>query len=106
MEIRFHPIRLDGYLDIARYPEFRAAFECVPADLPILIDISAATGVDSVFLSELLLLKRRHGLPVAIVMPADPRVARIFAIAGIGEKLGVFERPEEARSALSSTAVG
>jgi anti-anti-sigma regulatory factor len=105
LDLRFHPIRLDGYLDIGRYPEFRAAFERVP-ELPVLVDLSGATGVDSVFLSELLLLKRRHALPVAIVLPADPRVARIFSITGIGAKMGVFERPEDALSALSSDAAG
>jgi anti-anti-sigma regulatory factor len=102
----FHPIRLDGYLDIGRYPEFRTAFERVPAELPVLIDISGATGVDSVFLSELLMLRRRHALPVAVILPADPRVARIFSITGIGAKMGVFERREEALAALSSPPEG
>jgi anti-anti-sigma regulatory factor len=31
---------LDGNLDIGRYPEFRSAFERVPAELPVLVDIS------------------------------------------------------------------
>lgn len=104
MDLRFHPIRLDGYLDIGRYPEFRSAFERVPAELPVLVDIRDATGVDSVFLSELLMLKRRHEFPVAVVRPADPRVARIFEITGIDAKLGVFERAEDAVGALGTGA--
>ncbi len=80
MDLRFHPIRLDGNLDIGRYPEFRSAFERVPAELPVLVDISDATGVDSVF--------------------------RVFEITGIDAKLAAFENADEALSALGSGAPG
>ena len=51
MSSSYHLIRLEGYLDIGRYPEIRSAFEDAPANVPVLGDLLDAVGVDSVFLS-------------------------------------------------------
>lgn len=92
MPISYHLLRLDGYLDIGRYPEIREAFETVPPRVPVLVDLQDAVGVDSVFLSELLLFRRRRRPhPVAVVIAPSGRLAKIFDIANLGVKLNVFE---------------
>jgi anti-anti-sigma regulatory factor len=87
----YHLLHFDGYLDIGRYPEIRAAFGGVPANVPVLVDLQDVAGVDSVFLSELLLFKRRRRPdPVAVVIRSSGNVAQVFAIASIGQKMDVF----------------
>ncbi len=86
----YHVLRLEGYLDIGRYPEIRAAFQAVPPG-PVLIDLQDVVGVDSVFLSEMLLFKRRRRPdPVAVAIAPRGQIAKVFSIASIGEKMDVF----------------
>jgi len=90
MNADYQVLRLEGYLDIGRYPEIRVAFQAVPPG-PVLIDLQDVVGVDSVFLSEMLLFKRRRRPdPVAVVIPPRGQLAKIFSIASIGEKMDVF----------------
>ena len=97
----YHLLRLDGYLDIGRYPEIRAAFENAPPAVPVLVDLQDATGVDSVFLSELLLFKRRRRpAPVAVVIAPRGSLAKVFEIANIGRKLDVFNDLSSAFASL------
>jgi hypothetical protein len=97
---------LDGFLGIERYPEFRRAFEAVPGSVPVLIDLREGTGADSLFLSELLLLRRRHARPLAVLIPASGSLARIFSIAGMGDKVNVFVELADALRALGAPASG
>jgi anti-anti-sigma regulatory factor len=98
-------LRLDGYLDIGRYPEIRSAFESAPADAPVLVDLQDATGVDSVFLSEMLMFRRRQRPQrVAVVIPVKGQIAKIFDIANIGEKLSVFNDLSAAVASLGLDA--
>lgn len=97
----YHLLRLDGYLDIGRYPEIREAFENAPPAVPVLVDLQDATGVDSVFLSELLLFKRRRRpAPVAVVIAPRGSLAKVFEIANIGRKLDVFQDLSSAVASL------
>lgn len=86
----YHLVRFAGYLDISRYPEFRAAFEAVPTGIPVLIDLTGVAGVDSTFLSEMVLLKRRHAGSFATLISPGGHVARVFEIANVGEKLSAY----------------
>ena len=98
-------LRLAGYLDIGRYPEFRAAFQNIEAGRPVLVDLREVTGVDSVFLSELLLFRRRHRpAPVAVLIATDGPVAKVFALAEVGTKLNVYGDENAAMAALERTA--
>lgn len=98
----YHAIRLNGYLSIERYPEYRAAFASPLGAQPVLVDLREATGADSVFLSELLLFKRRHPGPLAVLVPATGNLARVFALVGMGEKMNVFTALDDALSALGA----
>jgi anti-anti-sigma regulatory factor len=86
----YHLIRFDGELDISRYPEFRRVFEDVPAAVPVLVDLSGVRSVDSVFLSEMLLAKRRHGVRFAVLIVGGSNLAKLFGIAGLDAKMDVF----------------
>ncbi len=95
-------LRFEGVLDVARLTEFSAAFRGVPKGEAVLIDLRRVRGLDSVFLSELLLFKRqRIGRLSVVIAPSGP-VARLFAIAGFGAKLDVFTDEAEAIAALGN----
>lgn len=101
MSPNYHLIRLEGYLDIGRYPEIRAAFEEAPAAVPVLVDLLDAAGVDSIFLSEMLMFKRRRRPhPVVVVIPPGGHLAKLFGIASVGEKMDVYTNLSSAIDAL------
>lgn len=85
----YHLVRFEGLLDVSRYPEFRTAFEAVPPAVPVLVDLTPVESVDSTFLTELMLFKRRHGAKVIAAIKPVGHVARIFDIANLSAKLEV-----------------
>lgn len=95
---------------MSRYPEFRQAFEAVPQSIPVLVDLTEVDIVDSTFLSEMLLLKRRHHGKLVTLIPPRSQVARLFEIANLGERLQVHSDLSAAVNALgvrrSSEAAG
>ena len=95
-------LALAGALGVPRYPEIRAAFESAPAGVPVLIDLREAATVDPTFLAELLLFQRRR-LPakVAVVIPADGEVARVFGLPAMRGKIAAFPGEADALAALS-----
>ena len=95
-------LRLEGFLDISRYPEFRSLFEKAPR-APILVDLRDVEGVDSIFLSELLLFRRRHApLLVATLIRPGGEVAHIFALAEMGKRVDIFDDHDAALKALAA----
>jgi anti-anti-sigma regulatory factor len=100
----YDAIVLRGYLGIERYPEFRDAFRSADGDVPTLVDLREGTGADSLFLSELLLFRRRHGARLAVLIPPSGNLARIFAVAGMNEKMNVYDELEAALRALGLAA--
>jgi anti-anti-sigma regulatory factor len=96
----YHIIRFDGFLDVSRYPEFRAAFLESPHGVPVLVDLSLVDSVDSTFLSEMLLFKRRHDGKLATLIGSNGNLARLFEIANLGAKLSVHTDLSSAASAL------
>jgi anti-anti-sigma factor len=97
-------IRLEGDLDVSRYPEIRSAFiDEVGTAGPVLVDLSAATLVDSTFLSELLLLARRlreRQRPFAVLI-THPTVARTFGLANVTERFAIHHDRDLALRSLS-----
>lgn len=96
----YHLVRFAGHLDVSRYPEFREAFEAVPNGIPVLIDLTDADGVDPTFLSEMVLLKRRHGGAFATLISPAGHVARQFEIANVRAKLHAYTDRSAALEAL------
>jgi anti-anti-sigma factor len=96
-------IRLEGDLDVSRYPEIRRAFIDDVGDRgPVLVDLSAATVVDSTFLSELLLLARRlcdQGRRLALVL-THAGVARTFGLANVTDRFSIHHDRDAAVRSL------
>lgn len=101
MDHPYHRISFEGHVDISRYPEVRAAFGGAPANVPVLIDLRDVGGVDSTFLAEMLLLRRRHAAPVAVLIAPGSAVEKVFTIAGFGQKMNVHVDPDAAVAALA-----
>ena len=72
----------------------------------MLVDLQDAVGVDSVFLSELLLFMRRHRpQPAAVLILPQGNLAKVFDIANIGEKMKVFSDLSSAVASLGLEAL-
>ncbi len=97
-----HALRFQGFLDISRYPEFREAFQEAPRDDNVLVDLRETTGVDSIFLSELVLFRRRHQFGVAVLVTPGSNVANMFALARMEGRLELYDVLDEALTALGS----
>lgn len=91
-------IYFSGGLDIGRYPELHGYFEACPPDANlVLIDLSAVTYVDSVFLTELLVFSKRYersGAALAVI--ADGNIARMLTVSGLDKRLHVVQNREAA----------
>ena len=103
MSASYNLIRFEGVLDISRYPEFRVVFEELPHSVPVLLDLSDATAADSVFLSEMLMARRRHSAPFVVMIAPDGNLARLFAITGLDAKMNVFA---DLTAAVASLGIG
>jgi anti-anti-sigma regulatory factor len=99
-------VRFEGDLEASRYPEFRERFLAVPPDRPVLLDLSGARSADSTFLSEMLLFKRRHRAPVAVLIEPGGWVARIFGLANLDARLDVHLDRAAAIAVLTKSAAG
>jgi anti-anti-sigma factor len=100
----YHVIRFEGSLDISRYPEFRTIFAALPSKVPILVDLTAVDNVDSTFLTEMLMARRRHPEPFSVVIAPSGHVAKVFEITGLGAKMSVFLDLAAAIKSLRPTA--
>lgn len=100
MAADYHAIRLHGYLGVERYPELRALFSDLHGADPVLVDLREASGADSVFLSELLLFRRRRSGPTAVLIPATGNLAQIFTVVAMAEKMTVTDQLDAALRAL------
>ena len=78
----------DG-LDISRYPEFQHAFAACPeGGACVIIDLSAASWIDSIFMTELLLFYRKNQkLGRGTIIVAQGGVARMLALAGLDKRI-------------------
>jgi len=99
----YHAIRFGGTLDVGRLNEFKVTFDVVPPSMPTLVDLTRVEAVDSVFLSELLLFRRRHRAKVAVVIPDHGNLTRVFALADMGRKVNVHT---DLAGALADLGVG
>jgi anti-anti-sigma regulatory factor len=100
MDANYHLVRFEGALDISRYPEFRKVFEELPLAIPALVDLTDIEAVDSIFLSEMMLARRRHTAPFAILIAPLGSVARVFGITGLDRRAYVFSDLAQAVASL------
>lgn len=104
MTERYRVVRFEGVVDIGRYPEFREVFASLPRTVPVLVDLTGCEAVDSVFLSEVLLAKRRHASRFVMLVAPDGHVARLAALVQFEAKVDMFTDRSEAVAALGPLA--
>jgi anti-anti-sigma factor len=96
-------LRLTGELDLESVAELRLHAEAELAAgrcRELTIDMSGLTFIDSTGLGLLVELRRAAGVSNVTLQIANvpPRVARVFAIAGLAETFGVQASDESATS--------
>jgi anti-anti-sigma factor len=87
-----HVVRVSGEFDIAACARFREAAERDDAEF-VVIDLRAATFIDSCALGEVIALQQRtetRGLPLAILRPKG-RADWIFRLTGIDGHLPLYD---------------
>lgn len=91
-------VAFSGALDISRADEFVQTLGSVPDDARnIIVDLSAVTGLESMLLGSLLLIKfrwDREGRNVATLV-TEPGVMRVLAILNVLERLNVVQSLDE-----------
>jgi anti-anti-sigma regulatory factor len=95
-----------GGLDISRYPEIVQIFKSCPDEGScIIIDLSAATWIDSVFMTEMLVFYRKSlKNERAMVIVANGNVEKMLTIAGINRRVRVVGSLAEARKSPARAA--
>lgn len=95
-----------GGLDISRYPELVGIFRSCPDEGScVIIDLSNATWIDSVFMTELLVFYRKTlKNNRTLVIVATGNVEKMLAIAGINRRIRVVADVTEARKSPARAA--
>ena len=93
-------------LDISKYPEIVATFRnCPDEGSCVIVDLSGATWIDSVFMTELLVFYRRAlKNDRTMVIVATGNVEKMLAIAGINRRIRVVADAAEARKSPARLA--
>jgi anti-anti-sigma factor len=102
----FSTLTFAGGLDISRYPELVAIFNsCPDDDSCVIVDLSNAQWIDSIFMTELLVFYRKiHKSGRSMVVVAEGNVARMLTIAGISRRIRVVSNLEDARKSPARLA--
>jgi len=95
-----------GGLDISRYPEIIDTFRSCPDEGScVIVDLSNATWIDSVFMTELLVFYRRTlKNDRTMVIVATGNVEKMLAIAGINRRIRVVSDLGDARKSPARIA--
>ncbi len=74
-------IKLDGEYDLRRKDEIAGVFGSIDGESSVVIDMTSVTYIDSTFLRELTMLRRRAGAKITLV-GANEHVRRVLKIVG------------------------
>jgi anti-sigma B factor antagonist len=92
---------LEGELDMSNAAKLDEALHACTDDLPVIVDLSALTFVDSTSL-HVLLKNKRVGRPCAIVRAPGSNVGRIIDIVDADKTIPVYGDVAEAIGRLAS----
>lgn len=93
-------LSFSGGLDISRYPEIAQRFhDCPPGGDCVIVDLSAAKWIDSIFMTELLLFYRKNlKLNRAMIVVARGGIGRMLTIAGLAKRIRIVSDYHEAKA--------
>ena len=100
-------VALDGEHDISTVAALQDELAAIFAlGTTLLIDLTAATFIDSSILAQLILAQRRvdqnDGEHLAVVAPAGGPAARLIDLVGVGRLFAIFQTRSDAMRALTS----
>lgn len=106
MSETYATLTFTGGLDISRYPEIIDIFRgCPDEGSCVIIDLSNATWIDSVFMTELLVFYRRTlKSNRTMVIVATGNVEKMLTIAGINRRIRVVSDLDDARKSPARVA--
>jgi anti-anti-sigma factor len=84
-------IELNGECDVSQIQAVASLFEALRPDGPAVIDLTSVTYVDSLFLGELLKLRRRFREHSITLVGATGNVARILRIVQFNQLFTITE---------------
>jgi anti-anti-sigma factor len=84
-------IELNGEYDLAQREEMASLFEALRSDGPAVIDLTKVTYVDSMFLSELIKLRRRFREHPITLVGANGNVADLLRLVSFDELFEVSD---------------
>ena len=76
-------IKLDGEYDLTRKDEIAALFGSIDGENSVVIDMTTVTYIDSTFLRELTMLRRRDGAKSITLVGGNEHVRRVLKIVSI-----------------------
>lgn len=94
-------LRWTGEIDATRVPDLRDEILALPADGPVLLDLSAVSYLDSSGLGMLVLLRKRLARCGAAVTLVDvqPNILRVLEITGLDRAFQLVPAPADSESA-------
>ena len=95
----YHVLVVEGELDMDDAPTLDAAMDACPDEIPLVIDLTSVTFIDSTGIHTLL-RERETGRPAAVVRAPDSNVARVLDIVDAQGTLPVFDDLDAARSVI------
>lgn len=106
MSETYATLTFTGGLDISRYPEIVETFRSSRDEGScVIVDLSSATWIDSVFMTELLVFYRKAVKnDRTMVIVATGNVEKMLAIAGINRRIRVVANLDDARKSPARAA--
>ena len=94
-------LALRGDLDVVEAPRLDAAIDACSDGLPIVVDLSGLTFIDSSGL-HVLLGERAAGRPAALVRGSQSNVSRVLEVVGVDRAVPIFADVAEAVERVGS----
>ena len=85
-----HVLVLEGELDRLEAPELEAAIDACADGLPVVVDLSSLTFIDSAGL-HVLLRARDAGRPAALVRAPGSNIDRVLEIVKVESSLSIYD---------------
>lgn len=101
---RWHLLLLEGELDIAEAPWMDAAIDACTDGLPVIIDLTSLTFIDSAGVRALL-RERQGARPSALVRTPESIVGRVLDIMMVGNAIPLYDDLADAIRQLDAGVV-
>jgi anti-sigma B factor antagonist len=98
-----HVIVVEGDLDMTTAPALDEALDARPDGLPVVVDLTALTFIESAGL-HVLLRERDLGLPAAIIRTPGSNIARVLDLVQVAKAIPLYGDVTEATKRLRAAS--